>query len=69
MFLRKNLKVRQEGALCGRKCNSMFSHFEPQLLPVTVELRGQRSRGGKGQEKKAGVGHKWVLRTLVVHIF
>lgn len=30
----------------------MFSHFEPQLLPVTVELRGQRSGGGRGQQEE-----------------
>lgn len=49
----------------------MFSHFEPQLLPVAVELRGQRSGGGGGQEEEteAGAGHKWVHRTLAVCTF
>lgn len=42
----------EEGAFCGWKCNSLFSISEPQLLLVTVELRGQRSGGGKGQERR-----------------
>lgn len=59
----------EEGAFCGWKCNSLFSNSEPQLLLVAVELRGQRSGGGRGQERRrrqvSGInGHCAGLRSV-----
>lgn len=59
----------EEGAFCGWKCNSLFSNSEPQLLLVAVELRGQRSGRGRGQERRrrqvSGInGHCAGLRSV-----